>query len=505
MGASDSKAKTASKPAAKVNAANWVTGGKSDPPLSAKYKTIRNLGEPGQYGRAFEVMHKETKKRCAVKEINKARFSKKNYEQFRREMRIMKDLSHPNIIKGFEAFEDEQKLYLVMELCSGKELFDRIKAKKRYSEKDAADVLNQLLQGIEYLHHHKIAHCDLKPDNFMFETDDEHSRVKIIDFGLSKMCRPREYMSSLRGTSFYIAPEVFKGRYTYHCDMWSLGVVMFIMLFGYPPFHGTDAQIAQLIRRGFFNEVRPGFGPWFPAAQQISKEARDLISKLLESDPAVRLTATEALEHPWFSVATDKPLNNVVLSQLTDFTQKCQLKTAVLQAMSMSLSNSDLEQLQASFEALDQNHDGMITIDELRIAVTETKTMTEEQVTAMLANADVDSDGKLSYDEIVMATVQKKLMAKEDRLYNTFRQLDMDGDGTLTAEEIEQVLGAQSDIAAMIQEVDKDSNGKIEYDEFVEMFNSISLKNAKQHNPKKSDTAAAAVETKTAAAAPASS
>jgi calcium-dependent protein kinase len=390
---------------------------------------------------------------------------------FRREMRLISECDHPNIIKGIEAFEDSTHLYMVMEECSGGELFDRIKARKKYTEKDACDVLRQLGEGIAYLHDNKIAHCDLKPDNFLFKVKAEHSAIKIIDFGLSKMTRPREYMSSLRGTSFYMAPEVFKGKYTYHCDMWSYGIVMFIMLFGFPPFHGSDSSVKHGIQNGFSPITKDGWGPWFPSSINVSENAKDLISKLLDSDPAVRLTAHEALEHPWFSEASNLPLPNIVLTNLETFTQNCKFKTVVLAAMAHALSEKDLASIRTAFREMDTNKDGSITVDELKRALTSQGVEeSDSKISDILALVDVNGDGKLSYQEIVMSTVQKKLMAKEDRIYNTVRQLDVNHDGTLSPDEIETVLGKQDDIKGMVAEIDKNGDGAIDYDEFVEMF-----------------------------------
>jgi calcium-dependent protein kinase len=273
-----------------------------------------------------------------------------------------------------------------------------------------------------------------------------------------------------------MAPEVLQGRYTFHCDMWSFGVVMFIMLFGFPPFHGaSDLIIHNKIAKGFHAQVKKGYGPYFPASIKVSDKARDLLGKLLHSDPAIRLTANEALSHPWFHSADKNPLAEAVLGGIQTFTANCQFKQAVLGALSTSLTADELRDLKDSFKKMDLNGDGVVTVDELKQALQREEEQGEESKIAqsmvkLMEMADVDGDGALSYEELVMASVQQRLLAKEERLYNTFCQLDQDRNGTVTAEEIEQVLGEQDDVKQMIAEIDKDGDGQISYAEFVAMF-----------------------------------
>lgn len=368
--------------------------------------------------------------------------------------------------------QDATNLYLVMDLCRGGELFDRIKAKTRYTAADAQTSCRQMLESIEYLHKNKIAHCDLKPDNFLFVDQTEQSVIKVIDFGLAKLTKQREYYKTVTGTSFYMAPEVLRKKYTYHCDIWSFGVILFIMMFGYPPFHGnSDAEIYRKIKKGFRNEVKAGYGPWFPEAIAADASVKDLIAKCLEIDPAVRLTATEALEHKYFQNPADNTDLHEVAKNLTAFTNSCKFKEAILNAMTESLHESEIAEMKASFEALDADKSGTLSIEELKQAIqsgsSDAKMADWQQVIEM---ADVDGDGQLSYEELLMSAVQKKLMSKEERMWNTFSVLDADGNGKITAAEIEEILGKQTDIEGMIAEVDVDGDGMISYDEFVDMF-----------------------------------
>jgi calcium-dependent protein kinase len=196
--------------------------------------------------------------------------------------------------------------------------------------------------------------------------------LKIIDFGMSKYTQSRTYERQMAGTSFYMAPEVLDSHYTYHCDMWSFGVVTFIMLFGFPPFTGeSDRKIHQRIMEGFNPVTKSGYGAFFPKTIKVSDAAKDLIAKLLHSDPAIRLTAEEALEHSWFTSALDNdtPLAPTFFAGLKEFTANSAFKQAVLGALSSSLSETDLEELQTAFKRMDLDGDGKITINELKTAM----------------------------------------------------------------------------------------------------------------------------------------
>jgi len=316
--------------------------------------------------------------------------------------------------------------------------------------------------------------------------EEKDSPLKIIDFGMSKFVQRRKYFNVICGTPYYVAPEVINGKYSEHCDMWSLGVVMFVMLFGYPPFYAdqekygslTDEKIFSLVKKGFDPVTKEGYGAHFPKAIECSSAAKDLIVKLLNLDTAKRLTAAEALEHPWLTgeAASSTPIVNSVIKNLKSFSGACKFKTAILNLMVDSLSADEVETLKKTFKEIDANGDGTITIDELKTAMnsrTDMKMSTEE-IEKLLKVADVDGDGKLSYDELVMTSVQRKLNAKEERLWEAFCKLDLNGDGKVTPEEIAAVLGDQAAAKAMIAEIDIDGDGNIDYDEFITMWAGLS-------------------------------
>jgi calcium-dependent protein kinase len=319
----------------------------------------------------------------------------------------------------------------------------------------------------------------------LFLTKAPDAPLKIIDFGMSKFVKRREYFNVICGTPYYVAPEVISGKYSEHCDMWSLGVVMFVMLFGYPPFyadqevHGpyTDERIFALVKKGFEAVTKDGYGPHFPKAIPISESAKDLISKLLTLDTAKRHTASEALEHPWLlgSTAESKPLVQSVVRNLSNFSANFKFKQSILMLMSDSLSDTELSSLKLTFRQIDKNDDGKITVAEMKEAIekygsaNESKGTAMTDVAAIMKSADVDGDGSLSYNELLMTAVQRKLLAKEERLWDAFRKLDLNGDGKITKDEIRKVLGEEA-ANDMIAAADTNGDGDIDYDEFITVW-----------------------------------
>lgn len=291
---------------------------------------------------------------------------------------------------------------------------------------------------------------------------------------MSKFVKRRHFFRSLRGTPYYIAPEVLQGHYNNSADMWSVGVVMFVMLFGYPPFAAdTDDGIFDLISQGFNPVVKKGYKAHFPADLPVSEQAKDLLAKLLTSDVATRLTADEALDHPWLrGEASTQPLVSNVIDNLRQFVGASKLKQKVLDMMATSLDQHELEHLQQQFQHMDLNHDGQITLFELQQSLSNDKiSMDNTEVKKLFEAADVDGDGVLNYSELLKISVHRKISAKEERLYNAFRQIDLNRDGRIDAKELESVLQSNhADALQMLKDADVDNDGTIDFDEFANVF-----------------------------------
>ncbi|KAK2949027.1 putative Calcium/calmodulin-dependent protein kinase type 1 [Blattamonas nauphoetae] len=264
--------------------------------LTEVFDVQETIGE-GNFAKVKKAKHKKTGKQVAIKMIDKAKIIKDPHQlkSIISEIGIMKELKHANIVQLLDVYETADRLCLVMELVTGGELFDRIVDLGAFSETDAAALMHSMFDAIKYMHDKGIAHRDLKPENILCENEDPNSPVKVSDFGLSKVIDTKSMMQTCCGTPGYVAPEVLNYTgYGPEVDMWSLGVLMYVLLCGFPPFYDeNDAVLFQIIQSGKYDFPSPYF-------DSISKEAKDLISHLLVVDPKKRYTAAQAIAHPWF-------------------------------------------------------------------------------------------------------------------------------------------------------------------------------------------------------------
>ncbi|XP_026821084.1 calcium/calmodulin-dependent protein kinase type 1 isoform X3 [Rhopalosiphum maidis] len=233
-------------------------------------------------------------------------------------------LTHPNIVQLLETFEDKSKVYLIMELVTGGELFDRIVQKGSYTEKDAAHLIRQVLGAVDYMHEQGVVHRDLKPENLLYYSTDDDSKIMISDFGLSKI-EDSGVMATACGTPGYVAPEVLAQKpYGKAVDVWSIGVISYILLCGYPPFYDeNDANLFAQILKGEFEFDSPYW-------DDISDSAKNFIRQLMCVDADKRYTCREALAHPWISgnAASSKNIHGTVSAQLKKNFAKSRWKQA---------------------------------------------------------------------------------------------------------------------------------------------------------------------------------
>jgi calcium/calmodulin-dependent protein kinase I len=285
-------------------------GGVMQRPITDDYKIGKQLGS-GAFSVVKEGQHKVTGQQVAIKIIKKSTVAGDDIKLLRREVQNLKQLQHPNIMKLYEVYEDKDEFYLVLELIKGKELFDKIVERGNYSERDAANITRQFIAAIEYLHSRGIAHRDLKPENLMSCGEGDQEVIKLADFGLSKNFGDEKLMTSC-GSPGYVAPEVLECEsYDKLVDMWSVGVILYILLCGYPPFYAESDP--ELFKKIMACEYEFGEG-W----ENVSASAKDLIKHLLVKDPKKRYTATQSLNHPWLK-GSDLSTKVLQMQKLKDY------------------------------------------------------------------------------------------------------------------------------------------------------------------------------------------
>lgn len=298
----------------------WIDGSNRDA-LSNFFEVESELGR-GATSIVYRCKQKGTQKPYALKVLKKTVDKK----IVRTEIGVLLRLSHPNIIKLKEIFETPMEISLVLELVTGGELFDRIVEKGYYSERDAADAVKQILEAVAYLHENGIVHRDLKPENLLYATPAPDAPLKIADFGLSKIVEHQVLMKTVCGTPGYCAPEILRGcAYGPEVDMWSVGIITYILLCGFEPFY--DERGDQFMFRRILNCEYYFISPWW---DEVSLNAKDLVRKLIVLDPKKRLTTFQALQHPW---VTGKAANFVHMDtaqkKLQEFNARRKLKAAV--------------------------------------------------------------------------------------------------------------------------------------------------------------------------------
>ncbi|KAH7849064.1 hypothetical protein Vadar_012432 [Vaccinium darrowii] len=438
------------------------------------YDLDKELGR-GQFGITYLCTEKSTGLKYACKSISRRKLvTEKDIEDVRREIGILEHLSgQPNIVEFKGAYEDRSDLHLVMELCSGGELFDRITAKGSYSEKEAARIGRQVLNVVHVCHFLGVMHRDLKPENFLLVSREEDAPLKATDFGLSVFIEEGKVYRDLVGSAYYVAPEVLKRSYGKEIDVWSAGVILYILLSGVPPFWAeTD--------KGIFDEILKGqidfeSSPW----PSISTGAKDIIRKMLTMDPRRRITAAQALEDPWLKEggeASDKPLDNAVLVRMKQFRAMNKLKKLALKVIAENLSEEDIKGLRQTFKNMDTDESGSITLEELKAGLSKLGSkLNESEITALMEAADVDKSGTIDYIEFITATMHRHRLEKEEHLYKAFQFFDKDNSGFITRDELKHAMteygmGDEATIDEVLDDVDTDKDGKINYEEFVAMM-----------------------------------
>jgi len=448
-----------------------------------EYVVKDQLGQ-GAFGEVRKVIHKTTGLARAAKILRKDAISTSEHSKLIQEVQLLTSLDHPHILKIYEMFEDKNKYYIISEYLEGGELFDRIIENDHFSEKDTAKIMQQLLSAVSYCHNHNIVHRDLKPENLVYETKKKDSNLKVIDFGTAKDFKPNQKMNETYGTAYYIAPEILNQNYTEKCDIWSCGVILYILLSGTPPFPGRDdKEILRKVKTGKYNFDD---AVWL----NVSDDAKKFIKRMMDMDQNKRINAQEALADPWFKKVmekedVDRPLAVQNLQNLKNFGFESKLQEATwVFLVSYFATKEEKEKLLETFKAIDVDHDGQLTKEELKQGYIKimgmTNEMAEEEADRIMRTIDCNHNGSIDYSEFVNATISKNNILKKERLEAAFKIFDRNGDGRISPDEMRFLFneGKTHGIPEKvwddwIAQVDKNSDGGISLDEFKEMMISL--------------------------------
>jgi calcium-dependent protein kinase len=431
-----------------------------------KYDRLDELGR-GAYGVVYRVQTKVAPQLRAVKLIYKAQLKPDDFSQFSAEIELLRTMDHPNILRLYEFYEDSKCFYLVTEYLPGGELFEFIIKQRALTEGTAALVMSQLLSAVNYCHQNNIVHRDLKPENLLLAVPGSCSQLKVIDFGTSTLRLPGQNLNKLKGTAYYIAPEVIGGSYNEKCDLWSCGVILYMMLSGRPPFNGCDTKsiLAKVKKAKYKMDSRS----W----DLVSDLAKDFIRKLMNPDPQSRLSAEEAFLHPWIVAysSSSPPKSEVIASSLDNLrsfraTHKLKQAACVFIASQMIGEQEQLN-LTVAFKALDTNNDGRLSKGELLQGFKElyTEEEAEQKVTELINHVDFDGSGFVEYSEFLSAGMKLDAEENKQRLEAAFAEFDTDKSGGISLAELKEILGACTeddlDLEQLLEEVDLDHNGEV--------------------------------------------
>lgn len=441
----------------------------------------RPLSPSGSYGTVYHGTRRTDGAPVAIKTIDKARLAKSALflEDTRREGQIMRLAHHPSIVRLYDIAEDASSVHFVEERC-GIELFDYIVSTGSFSESNAASTFVSMLRALDHLHQLGIAHRDVKPENFLLggsEGEPLAERVRLCDFGLACYALPGSTLTELVGSAPYVAPEVVLRSYSLSADVWSLGVVLYVMLSGLPAFWSASNSDGEIFAQILSGEVDLESDPW----PSISADAKDLVSRLLTRDPASRPTAADALRHPWLLAqgASDRPLDAVVPRRLARFAGMSRLRRAALISAAGALPSTETAALRALFDQLDKNGDGELTQEELRegvLRLTDGCAEADDLDAAVAAVTRSARGERLSYSTFVAATHTAASLTRQSCLVRAFDAWDENHDGSLSLQEVQAAMESaglsSEDVAPLFAQADTDGDGKLQLSEFLDMATS---------------------------------
>ena len=394
--------------------------------IRKKYKFISILGS-GSFGkvRLFCDINCNQMK-YAIKTLVKEGISKKIFDYLISEVNILRSLDHPNIVKYYEAVEDDYYLHIVMEYLEGDDLYWILAQKEKgLEERDICDITKQLLKALVFIHKR-----------------DDYSTLKLIDFGLATMTTIKKRQKSSVGSPFYMAPEIIQGNYSCKTDLWSVGVILHLMLTGVFPFQADKEEGGKDI---FYHIVNTPFDSTMIDEAPFSSEAKDLVKLLLQKEQNLRPSAEEALAHPWLTKfirgnRKSTLINHDTIETIKEFTSKSAIQKEFLFYMAKAKNEDEISRLREMFDQLDTNNSGMLTISEIRKAFHKLGyILPEKEFKKIWKGLDFHDEGTINYTEFLAATINSFHFEKEEEIWSAFKYFEgneADNDGVISVESL---------------------------------------------------------------------
>lgn len=414
----------------------------------------------------------------AVKSIDKLKFSDDNIQTLENEIKTLSSVDHPNIVRYYETYNDERFFHIVTEYLSGGDLLEGMARKKNYTEKDIAQVINKILNGICHIHSLGIVHRDLKPENIIFENQSETSDIKIIDFGVSrKFFKNNEELNSIVGTPYYVAPEVLDGKYDKKVDIWSIGIIMYVLMTGKPPF---NAQSKNELFEKIKNQDLPL--PKSRNKNHFSENSVDLLSKLTNKNPKERYSANDALKHPWFEILKTENkeyISKEILENLKNFVLPNMFQRSLIKLIVKKLKTEQLEKLKKAFEILDKDNTGYIDSDKLELAFHNLDLpVAKEEISEIMKNCNLNYglSNRVNYTSFITAAINKKELFDNEILWDFFNSFGPNENKLICMDNIIKgfnrtgKIKPEKDIIKMFEEIGVSKDTLIDFDKFKQIL-----------------------------------
>ncbi|CAI9295586.1 unnamed protein product [Lactuca saligna] len=451
--------------------------------FGSKYELGKEIGR-GHFGHTCWAKGKKgalKNQPVAVKIISKAKMTTAiSIEDVRREVKLLKGLSgHQHMVQFHDAFEDDQNVYIVMELCEGGELLDRILSRGgRYTENDAKSIVVQILSVASFCHLQGVVHRDLKPENFLFSTREEDSALKVIDFGLSDYARPDLRLNDIVGSAYYVAPEVLHRSYNVEADIWSIGVITYILLCGSRPFFArTESGIFRSVLRA---DPNLNDSPW----PSVTLEAKDFVKRLLNKDHRKRMTASQALTHPWLRDENRAiPLDILIFKLVKTYLRASPLKRAALKALSKALTEDELVYLRAQFELLEPK-DGCVSLDNFRMALVKhsTAAMKESRVLDILEAMKPLSYTRMGFEEFCAAAIsphQLEALENWEMIASTaFDYFELEGNRVISVDALAQEMNVGPSAHVILKDWIRNTDGKLNFLGYTKLLHGLTIRSS---------------------------